>query len=292
MSIAHIALVVAVTGLWGFTFVVMRELLDVLPPLLLAGLRVAAAALPVLILFRPPAIPWYWTVGIGLTQGVIQMSLLLFGMDFGMPAGLSSLVLQSQVFFTTFFAFVILGEKPGRAQYAGIAISGAGMAVIGLTLPGGPTLAGLGFVLGASVSWASSNMIIKLAGTDDLLRLLAWAHLIGVLPLLALSYVFEGGPAAFTQLADIAWLTVGELIFLGLISTCFGFMLWSYLLRRYPAYLVTPFSLVIPIAGLISTALLLDESLGPQRLLGVGLVLVGLAFGTVPLRVFRAFRPH
>ncbi len=291
MSIAHTALVIAVTGFWGFTFVVMRELLDVLPPLMLAGLRVATAALPVLVLIRPPAIPWYWTVGMGLSQGLVQMALLLFGIDAGMPAGLSSLVLQSQVFFTTFFAFVILGEKPGRAQYAGIAVSGAGMAIIGLTLPGGPTLAGLGFVIGAAVSWAISNMIIKLAGTDDLLRLLAWAHLIGVLPLLALSYVFEGGAAAFIALTDIGWITIGELFFLGLISTCFGFMLWSYLLRRYPAYLVTPFSLVIPVAGLISTALLLDESLGPTRLVGVGLVFLGLVFGTVGFRPHRRARP-
>ena len=197
-----------------------------------AGLRVATAALPVLILFRPPAIAWYWTLGIGLTQGTIQMSLVIFGMEFGMPAGLSSLLLQSQVFFTTIFAFAILRERPGRAQYAGIAVSGAGIAIIGLTLPGGPTITGLGFVLAASVCWACSNMIIKLAGTDDLLRLIAWAHLIGVVPLLGLSYVFEGGAAAFTALADISWVTIGELFFLGLIATCFGFMLWSYLLRQ------------------------------------------------------------
>ena len=290
MSIAHIALALAVTGLWGFSFVVMRELLDALPPLMVAGLRVATAALPVLVLIRPPAIAWYWTLGLGLTQGTIQMSLLLFGMDFGMPAGLSSLVLQSQVFFTTFFAFVILRERPGLAQYAGIAVSGAGMAIIGLSLPGGSTLVGLGFALAAALSWASSNMIIKLAGSDDLLRLIAWAHLIGVLPLLSLSYVFEGGADAFIALTDIGWITIGELFFLGLIATCFGFMLWSYLLRRYPAYLVTPFSLVIPVSGLISTALLLDESLGPTRLVGVGLVLVGLVFGTVRFRAGRGVR--
>ena len=153
-------------------------------------------------------------MGIGLTQGTIQMSLLFFGMEFGMPAGLSSLLLQSQVFFTTIFAFAILGERPGRAQYAGIAVSGAGIAIIGLTLPGGPTLAGLGFVLAAALSWACSNMIIKLAGTDDLLRLIAWAHLIGVAPLLGLSYVFEGGPAAFTALTAMSWITIGELFFL------------------------------------------------------------------------------
>ena len=288
MSIPHIALALAVTVLWGFSFVVMRDLVDALPPLMVAGLRVVIAALPVLILFRPPAIRWYWTLGIGLTQGTIQMSLLFFAMEFGMPAGLSSLLLQSQVFFTTIFAFVILGEKPGRAQYAGIAVSGAGIAIIGLTLPGGPTLVGLGFVLVSALSWASSNMIVKLAGTDDLLRLIAWAHLIGIAPLLGLSYVFEGGPAVFIALADMTLVTIGELFFLGLIATCFGFMLWSYLLRRYPAYLVTPFSLVIPISGLISTALLLDESLGPQRLAGVGLVLIGLVLATLRFRARRA----
>ena len=290
MSIPHIALALAVTGLWGFSFVVMRELVDALPPLMVAGLRVAIAALPVLILFRPPAIRWYWTLGIGLTQGTIQMSLLFFAMEFGMPAGLSSLLLQSQVFFTTIFAFAILGEKPGRAQYAGIAVSGAGIAIIGLTLPGGPTLVGLGFVLVSALSWASSNMIVKLAGTDDLLRLIAWAHLIGIAPLLGLSYIFEGGAAAFIALADMTLVTIGELFFLGLIATCFGFMLWSYLLRRYPAYLVTPFSLVIPISGLISTALLLDETLGPQRLAGVGLVLIGLVLATLRFRARRVAR--
>ncbi len=288
MSIPHIALALAVTVLWGFSFVVMRDLVDALPPLMVAGLRVVIAALPVLILFRPPAIRWYWTLGIGLTQGTIQMSLLFFAMEFGMPAGLSSLLLQSQVFFTTIFAFAILGEKPGRAQYAGIAVSGAGIAIIGLTLPGGPTLVGLGFVLVSALSWASSNMIVKLAGTDDLLRLIAWAHLIGIAPLLGLSYVFEGGPAVFIALTDMTLVTIGELFFLGLIATCFGFMLWSYLLRRYPAYLVTPFSLVIPISGLISTALLLDESLGPQRLAGVGLVLIGLVLATLRFRARRA----
>ena len=291
MSIPHIALALAVTVLWGFSFVVMRDLVDALPPLMVAGLRVAIAALPVLILFRPPAIRWYWTLGIGLTQGTIQMSLLFFAMEFGMPAGLSSLLLQSQVFFTTIFAFAILGEKPGRAQYAGIAVSGAGIAIIGLTLPGGPTLVGLGFVLVSALSWASSNMIVKLAGTDDLLRLIAWAHLIGIAPLLGLSYAFEGGAAVFIALTDITWVTIGELFFLGLIATCFGFMLWSYLLRRYPAYLVTPFSLVIPISGLISTALLLDESLGPQRLAGVGLVLIGLVLATLRFRARRIVSP-
>ena len=114
MSLSHIALAVFVTTLWGFTFVVMRDLLDALPPLLISTLRVVAAGLPVLVLWRVPRIPIYWLLLLGGTQGVIQMSLLLFGMQFGMPAGLAALVLQTQVVFTTLLAFLLLREKPAH----------------------------------------------------------------------------------------------------------------------------------------------------------------------------------
>ena len=281
MSLSHIALAIFVTTLWGFTFVVMRDLLDTLPPFLMSTLRVVAAGLPVLVLWRVPRIPFYWILLLGGTQGVIQMSLLLFGMQFGMPAGLAALVLQVQVLFTTLLAFLLLGEKPGWAQYAGIAISLAGMVVIASTMPGGATLIGFGIDILAALTWATSNIVVKVAGTDDVMSLVAWAHVIGILPLLALSYGFEGQNEIFHILADLSWFQVGEITFLGGISTFGGFTLWSYLMRKNSASAVAPFSLIIPIAGMTSTALLLGEEVSPLRMAGAALVLVGLAFGTI-----------
>ncbi|MEE8171690.1 MAG: EamA family transporter, partial [Alphaproteobacteria bacterium] len=159
MSVSHITLAVLLTVLWGFVFVVMRDLLDTLPPLLLSTLRVVAAGMPVLVLLRLPRIAFYWVLLLGATQGVIQMSLLLFGMQLGMPAGLAALVLQMQVLFTTVLAFMFLGERPGWSQYAGIAISLAGMIVIASTMPGGATLIGFGIVVLAALTWASSNLV-------------------------------------------------------------------------------------------------------------------------------------
>jgi O-acetylserine/cysteine efflux transporter len=283
MSPFHITLAVLLAVLWGFVFVVMRDLLDTLPPLLMSTLRVVAAGAPVLVLLRLPRTPFYWVLLLGATQGVIQMSLLLFGMQFGMPAGLAALVLQMQVLFTTVLAFMFLGERPGWGQYAGIAISLAGMIVIALTMPGGATLIGFGIVVLAALTWASSNIVVKLAGTDDVMHLVAWAHVIGILPLLALSYIFEGQNEIFVILARITWFGVGEIIFMGLISTFGGFALWSYLMRKNSASAVAPFSLIIPIAGMISTALILGEELSPMRMAGAGIVLVGLVFGTVRL---------
>ena len=105
-----------------------------------AGRTALAAGAPILVLMRLPRIPFYWLLLLGLSQGAVQMALLLFGMEFGMPAGLAALVLQIQVLFTTMFAFLLLGEKPRLMQYVGIVISLAGMVVIASTMPGGATM--------------------------------------------------------------------------------------------------------------------------------------------------------
>jgi len=290
MSASHIALAVFVTTLWGFSFVVMRDLLDQLPPFLMAALRVVAAGAPILVLIRLPRTPIYWVLLLGLTQGAIQMVLLLFGMELGMPPGLAALVLQTQVLFTTLLAFLLLGEKPRRVQYIGIAISLGGMGVIASTMPGGATMAGFFVVMMAALTWAGSNIIVKLAGTDEVLRLVAWAHVFGVLPLLVLSYIFEGQNEIFHILAGLSWRGIGDIVFLGLISTFGGFGLWSYLMHKNSASAVAPFSLIIPISGMTSTALLLGEEFGEVRIAGAAIVLVGLAFGTIKFSALK-WRP-
>jgi O-acetylserine/cysteine efflux transporter len=120
------------------------------------------------------------------------------------------------------------------------------------------------------------------------MRLVAWAHVLGIFPLLALSYIFEGQNEIFHILAGLSWRGVGDIVFLGLISTFGGFGLWSYLMRKNSASAVAPFSLIIPIAGMTSTALLLGEEVSTPRMVGAGLVLVGLAFGTIRFSALRS----
>jgi O-acetylserine/cysteine efflux transporter len=60
-------------------------------------------------------------------------------------------------------------------------------------------------------------------------------------------------------------------------ATLFGFASWAGLLHRYPTGLISPFALLIPVVGLASGAIFLDEGLAPLQLVGVALVLIGLA---------------
>ncbi len=113
VRIRHVFLAVCIALVWGFNFVVIEVGLDRLPPLLFSALRFALAALPAALVVRSPRVSWRWVVVVAMLLGVGQFSLLFWGMDIGMPAGLSSLVLQSQAVFTAAFAALLLSERPG-----------------------------------------------------------------------------------------------------------------------------------------------------------------------------------
>jgi len=182
MSLIHIALAVLVALIWGFNFVAIKLGLGSMPPLLFSALRFVLAAAPFLPFYRSPGVAMKWVIGIGLALGVGQFGLLFTAMNLGMPAGLSSAVLQTQVFFTTLFAALTLGERPGIRQMAGVVIAFAGV----LTIAGSLDFGALGpflMVIAAAACWATSNILTRRAKAMDPMRLMVWVSLVPPLPL-------------------------------------------------------------------------------------------------------------
>lgn len=280
----HILLAVAVTAVWGLNFVAIKVGLRDFPPLLFSALRFALAALPLLVLWRGgPPVAWRYVLGIGLVLGVVKFSLLFVGMDIGMPAGLSSLVLQSQAFFTVLLAALVLGDRPGPRPLIGMAVAFAGIGVIALELPAGDSLSGLVLCIGAAVAWGVANIFMKQAQAPDLFRLIVWVSVVPPLPLLALSLLLEGPERIGHALVSLTPLGVGALVYVAAGATLFGFASWGYLLRHYPTSLVAPFSLLVPIFGMSSSALLLGEHFSPAKAVGAALVFAGLAITVLKL---------
>ena len=58
-----------------------------------------------------------------------------------------------------------------------------------------------------------------------------------------------------------------------------GYLIWGTLLRTYPAAKVGPISLLVPCAALLFSSFLVGEPVGDLRLLGVVVVLGGVAIG-------------
>jgi O-acetylserine/cysteine efflux transporter len=272
----HILLALGVALCWGFNFVVIAWGLTELPPLLMAALRFMLAALPAIFLPRPK-LSWPMMIAIGSTLFIGHYAFLYPAMAIGMPPGLASIALQVQAFFTVAIATDALGERPGPRQIAGSAIAFAGLVLIATTVGGDVTIPGFALTMAAALSWAAGNVLLRRAGSGDMLATITWLSLVPPLPLLALSLAVEGPAEIGHAVTHVGWVGIGALLYMAFASTTFGFGTWGHLLKHYPAATVAPFSLLVPIFGMSSAALLLHESFGWQRLAGAALILAGLA---------------
>ncbi|MER6618486.1 EamA family transporter [Streptomyces xantholiticus] len=284
MRPAHIALASLVAAVWGVNFVVIEIGLDHFPPLLFSALRFVAAALPAVFLVGRPKVAWKWIVGVGLVLGVAKFGLLFMGMDSGAPAGLSSLIVQIQAVFTALFAFTALGERPGRARVAGMAVALAGIAVAAVDEGSSGPLLGCALVLAAAACWGVSNVLTRKASPPDALNFMVWVSTVPVLPLLALSLLLEGADRDLAALRSLDWTGAGVVLYVAWVTTIFGFGAWGWLLRRHPASSVAPFSLLVPVFGMSSAFLILDEPVSPLRWCAAALLVGGVALTTLPGR--------
>ncbi|SDR73912.1 O-acetylserine/cysteine efflux transporter [Halopseudomonas sabulinigri] len=277
MSPRDLGFALLVILVWGLNFVVIKLGLDELPPMLLGALRFTLAAIPAVFFIRRPQIPLRWLLAYGLTISFGQFAFLFSAMSVGMPAGLASLVLQSQAFFTLLFASLVLGERIRAHNLIGLLIAATGLIMIGINSGIGMTLAGFILTICAAAMWGMGNIITKRVGQVDLVSLVVWGSLVPPLPFLAMSLLLEGPQQIGHALGNISLQSILALIYLAFGATLLGYSLWSRLLSRYPAAQVAPFSMLVPVIGLSSAALLLGEQLSELQMWGTLLVMGGLA---------------
>lgn len=287
MKPLHVFLAIAVAAVWGVNFVFIRIGLDNFPPLLLAALRFVVAAVPVLFLPRPN-LPFGRFLLIAATLFFGQFVLLFEGMAHGMSPGLASVTLQTQVFLTMFIAALVLRERPTLRQILGAILAFAGIVAIATTSGDVHlTTTGLVLCLAAALSWAIGNVALRSAGQVDMLAMVGWLSLYQIVPFVLVSLVAEGPTAIGRALANANGSGIGAVVYLGLVSTVFGYGLWAQLLKLYSAATVAPFALLVPIFGASSAAIFLGEEFGMVRLIGMALVVAGLAIVVLPREFLR-----
>ena len=289
-------LALLVVVVWGLNFVVIKLGLHNMPPLMLAGLRFMLVAFPAIFFVARPKIPFKLLLGYGLTISFGQFAFLFCAIKFGMPAGLASLVLQAQAFFTIILGAFVFGERLQGKQLAGITLAVFGVLVLIEASLNGQDVALLGFMLtlAAGLSWACGNIFNKLimqhVARPQVMSLVVWSALIPVIPFLAASFILDGPDVMLRSLVDIDLTTILSLIYLAFVATIVGYGIWGSLLGRYETWRVAPLSLLVPVVGLASAALLLDETLSAMQLLGAVLIMAGLYINVFGLRVGRAAR--
>jgi len=302
ISLRDLFLALSVVIVWGVNFTVIKLGLEGMPPMLLGCFRFLLAAFPAVLFISPPAVSFRWIAAYGLTAGVGQFGLLFYAIELGMPAGLASVVLQSQALFTLVFASLFLRERWYMTQLLGLIIAGGGLIVIGNSHIE-PTLYKafseiplVGFILTlcAAAFWGVSNILVRSAWQEaiardsqfSMFRFVVWSSLVPPVPFLLLSLGLDGRETVIASLQNFNILSFAAIAYLAFGATLFGFGVWSVLLSRYPAGHIAPFSLLVPIFGLLTASLVLGEQLNDRQWQGCALVMMGLLVIIFGNRIF------
>lgn len=266
-----------VSVIWGLNFIAIKVGVSGVPPLLLAAIRFVLSAFPAVLFVKRPKVPVAYLAAYGLLLGIGEFGLLFTAIKLGAPAGLSSIILQSQAFFTALLAVAFLKEHVHPHNVLGMGVAALGLAVVAVSGNTGTlSLALTAMLLLASFFWAAANVVARSMPKTDGLALMVWSSLFSPLPLLVLSLVFEGPAAIAGSLAHLGLVSIGAIAYLVMLSTLFGYGVWNQLIMRHGAGRIAPFSLLVPIFGVSAGALVFGEHFAKSDGIASALVLSGL----------------
>lgn len=277
MRLQHQLIALLVAFIWGTNFVFIEIGLRELPPLLFAGLRFLLAAFPLVFFLPRPQINWKPLAGYGILIGVGQFGLLFWAMQEDITPGLASLVIQLQVFFTILLAAMLFNERIRFSQWLALAISFAGLILIGLYTDGQTSYFGLILVLLGALSWAGGNLIAKQNKDINIFAFIAWSSLFAIPPLLLASLYFEGWDRISASISNAGYVSWNVLLWQSVGNTLICYGLWNMLLSRYTAATVTPWALLVPVFGMATSALALGEPMQWWKWAATLLIMSGLS---------------
>lgn len=286
MPLSHFLLALLVVIIWGVNFLFVSVALNEIPPLLLCAIRFLLTSVPAIFFFKLPQGSFKMVAIYGLVMFALQFSLLFMGMNVGMPAGMASLIMQVQVFFSMFFAAIILEEKPYSWQIIGALISFTGIAIVAMHFDHTVTFIGFIFILGAAATWGFGNLMTKKITQVKTIPLVIWGSFFACFPMFLLSFLIEGKDAIALTYQHLTWLGISSVLYIVIASTWIAYMTWTWLVSRYPVGIVVPFTLLVPIVGVFCSVLFLGEPLQLWKLLAGFLVMGGLGINLLGSRFF------
>jgi O-acetylserine/cysteine efflux transporter len=289
-SSKDLSLTALVVIVWGLNFTVMKVGLREFTPFQLGAARFFCAAFPLVLFIKRPPMHMKWLIYFSLGQALGQFGFMFTALKLGMTAALASVLMQTQVFFTALFAYLILHERLTRTQLVGLALSVLGLLCFAMHLIAGyavtaPAITAFGFIftLCAAASWASSNIVARKmrehAGDYDPLAFAIWTSVVPVLPFAAMSALFDA-PTAHANWLNATfsgWLAVA---YLGWVATVFAYAVWTGLLKRHSPNRVAPFGLGVPVVGIAAGMWLLGEQVSGWQWAGIALIGAALVVTT------------
>ena len=287
MRPADLAIALSVMLMWGLNFVVAKIGLYHLPPIFFVALRFLLVAAILLPFVRVPQGSLLQILGLSVVLGSLHFTTMFSGLS-RIDAGTAAVIVQLQVPFAALLAHFVFRDRLGWRSAAGMGLAFAGV----LLITGEPRLSGqeiaVGLVVAGAFFFAVANIQMKRLGAIDGNALNAWTAVFAAPQLLLISFAMESGQ--LEALREMTWGAAGSLFYQVVVMVIISYALWYRLLRKYSVGQVMPLTLLLPILGVISGVLLLDEPMSWQKAVGGLLTVVGV--GVIVLRRARVAEPR
>jgi drug/metabolite transporter (DMT)-like permease len=288
LDAAAAALVLALCVSWGFNQVAVKLALPDIPPLIQAAFRSTFGTFLLLGWMRLRGVKLMEPDGT-LVPGIVAG--LLFAFEFLLifrglvltSASRASLFIYTAPFFVVIGArWFLPGDRFGRSQWLGLALSFAGMVVaFGAPAPGADmrTLIGDLMLLLAGAAWGATTLVVK---ATSLVRApyekTLLYQLIVSAPVLALGAEVVGERVV----EQPSTLAVGSLLYQTLWVVGVTYLAWFALIQRYSASRLSAFTFLTPLCGVAAGHLVLGDPITPGFAVAVALVVAGLVLVNRP----------
>ncbi len=279
-------LMVGLTLSWGLNGVAAKLAYPGYSPLFVNIARAVIGGALVMVWCRYRGIPVFardGTLWLGMLAGGlfgVEFILIFVGLEFTSVAR-STLMINTMPFWVLIGAHFLLGERMTVAKFVGLALAFCGVVLVfsdRLSHTGPSTLVGDLMSLGGGILWGATTLVIKAsrlrtAGAEKLLLYQLAMSVLLALPLLAIS-----GPA----IRDPSLGSTGALLFQAIYVVGFTYMLWFWLMRRYPATGLSSFVFLTPAFGVLCGGLILGEPLSMHIFMALALIAAGLVIVNRP----------
>jgi drug/metabolite transporter (DMT)-like permease len=276
----HLELFVVV-AIWAGTFVATKMLLTEVPPALSALYRYIVASAILLILYwgrleRPARADLPRIVFLALTGVTCYYLLQHLGIKYTDATDASILISLSPIFMGL-ISWTLVGEKPGLAAVAGLALATVGCILV-ITKGGydffrqGDRLAGNILILLTALSWALYSVFGKqLLAKYSAGTLITYTTVLGTIGI----FPFTIGELRQAASLDLSWQGWLNVLYLGGLASVYGYLAWYRALERLPSVTVGSYLYFRPLLTAVIAALVLQEAVGAWEVLGGCLIIGG-----------------
>jgi drug/metabolite transporter (DMT)-like permease len=288
IDFAAVVIMFVLTFSWGLNGVAAKLSNTGFNPVFLTIARSAAGGALVFLWCRYRGIRLFerdGTLPAGLLAGLLfgaEFICIFTGLEYTSVAR-SALMVNTMPFWVLLGAHFLLGERMSVVKFAGLALAFCGVVLVfsdELSLPSPAAIKGDVLSMAGGVLWATTSLVIKrsrlaTASAEKLLLYQLGVSSVMLLPLLAFA-----GPV----FREVTLVPVAALAFQAIYVVAITYVVWFWMVLRYPAAGLSSFAFLTPVFGVLCGGLILNEPLSIRIFLALGLIAAGLIIVNRPPR--------